>query len=70
MPYSLGSQLLYIYRSMGMVVGFPRLEGFGGKSDDSFPARAFQIYLFKVEIGTRTPIPLFRPGSVHSGSMG
>ena len=33
--------------------------------DDSFPACAF---FFKVEIGMCTLIPLFRPGSVYSGS--
>ena len=35
--------------------------------DNSFPSCAF-VCLFKVEISSRTLIPLFRPGSVHSGS--
>ena len=35
--------------------------------DQSFPACAF-FFFFKVEISSRTLIPLYRPGSVHSGS--
>ena len=33
--------------------------------DHSFPAH---VFFFKVEISSRTIIPLFMPGSVHSGS--
>ena len=40
-------------------------EELRGMFDNSFPAKAF---FFKVEISSRTLIPLFRPGSVHSGS--
>ena len=36
--------------------------------DDSFPAWAFLFCYVEVEISSRTLIPLFRPGSVHSGS--
>ena len=31
-------------------------------------ACAFYLIIFQVEINSRTPIPLFRTGSVHSGS--
>ena len=34
----------------------------------SFPACAFLLLFLKVEITSRTRIPLFMPGSVHSGS--
>ena len=45
---------------------FPRLLGFLGEcSTIHFP---HALFLFKVEISLRTPIPLFRSGSVHSGS--
>ena len=36
--------------------------------NNSFPVCAFFFFFFKVEISSRTLIPLFRPGSVHSGS--
>ena len=37
--------------------------------DYSFPVCAFFFFLFvKVEISSRTLIPLFMPGSIHSGS--
>ena len=41
--------------------------GRGGGFVESFPACIFKIF-FIVEISLRTPIPLFRSGSVHSGS--
>ena len=44
---------------------FLACEDFGRMFDNSFPACAF---FFKVEINSRTLIPLFRPGLVHSGS--
>ena len=40
---------------------------FGRMLDPSFPACA-AFFFFKVKISSRTLIPLFRPGSVHSGS--
>ena len=40
---------------------------FGRMFDNSFPACAF-FFFFKVEISSRTLIPPFKPGSVHSGS--
>ena len=43
---------------------FPQVRGFW-ENDNSFPACTF---FFKVEIRSHTVIPLFRPGSVHSGS--
>ena len=43
-------------------------EGSGGMFDHSFSAWAFFFFFFKVEINSRTLIPLFMPGSVHSGS--
>ena len=44
---------------------FPRMRGFGGVFNNSFPTCAF---FFKVEIRLHTLFPLFRPGSVHGGS--
>ena len=52
---------------------FPRLRGLGGGEkrerifDHSFPACAF-FFFFWSEISSRTLIPHFIPGSVHSGS--
>ena len=44
-------------------------ENFGRIFNNSFPTCAFLFFLFfKVEISLYTLIPLFRPGSVHSGS--
>ena len=43
-------------------------EGFGRMFDHLFPACAF--FFFKVEISSRTLIPLFMLESVHSGSAG
>ena len=40
-------------------------KNLGGMFSNSFPACTF---FFKVEISLRTLIPLFMPGSVHSGS--
>ena len=42
-------------------------KDFGRMYDKSFPACAF-FFFFKVEISSRKLIPLFGPGSVHSGS--
>ena len=53
---------------------YPRLLRFWGRIfNHSFPACAlffvfFVCLFFEVEISSRTLIPLFRPGSVHSGS--
>ena len=49
---------------------FLACENFGRMSDHSFSACAFFFSFFfcEVEISSRTPIPLFMPGSVHSGS--
>ena len=44
---------------------FLACKDFGRMFDNSFLACAL---FFKVEINLRTLIPLFRPGSVHSGS--
>ena len=49
-----------------MVAFFFACKDFGRMFDTSFPARAF--FFFKVEIRSRTLIPLFRPGSVHSST--
>ena len=53
-----------------VVVGFfLACEDFGRMFDNSSPACAFFfLFSFKVEISSRTLIPLFRPESVHSGS--
>ena len=40
----------------------------GEKFYDSFPCLFFLVFLLQVEISSHTPVPLFRPGSVHSGS--
>ena len=45
---------------------FLACEDFGRMFDHSFPACA--LFFFEVEISSRTLIPLFMPGSVHSGS--
>ena len=42
-------------------------EDFGRMLDNSYPTCAF--FFFKVEIRLHTLIPLFRPGSVHIGSV-
>ena len=48
---------------------FLACEDFGRMFDNSFPACAvFLFFFYEVEISSRTLIPLFRPGSVHSGS--
>ena len=53
---------------------FPRLRGFGGLEEGggeghSFPACALKKKKKKlVEISSHTPIPLFRSGSVYSGT--
>ena len=41
-------------------------ENFGRMFNDPFPACAF-FFFFEVQIRLRTLIPLFRPGSAHSG---
>ena len=46
---------------------FLTCEDFERMFDNSLPACAF-LYFFLVEISLRTLFPLFRPGSVHSGS--
>ena len=54
---------------MVVVVAFSSLARFfGGRFGDSFPACAILLFFFKVEISSRIPISLFRPGSVHSVS--
>ena len=45
---------------------FLTCEDFGRIFDNSFPACTF-FFFFKVEISSCVLIPLFRPGSVHSG---
>ena len=48
---------------------FLACEDFGGKKVRPFiPRLRFFFFFFEVEISSRTLIPLFRPGSVHSGS--
>ena len=48
---------------------FLACEDFGRKCDHLFPACAFFFSsFFEVEISSRTLIPLFMPGSVHSDS--
>ena len=46
---------------------FPCIQGLGRKNFlmNRFPHSAL---FFQVEISSHTPIPLFKPGSVHSGS--
>ena len=44
-------------------------EDFGRMCDHPFPACAFFFFFsFEVKISSRTLVPLFRPGSIHSGS--
>ena len=47
---------------------FLTCQDFGRMLDNSFPACTF-IYIFLKEINSHTLIPLFRTGSVHSGSV-
>ena len=48
---------------------FPCMQRFGENVWHSFPACVFGFFFFfKVEISSHTLIPLFRPGSAHSGS--
>ena len=49
-----------------VVVAFSRLRGFGENVRLFIPRLRF--FFFNVEISLRTLIPIFRPGSVHSGS--
>ena len=50
---------------------FLACKDFGRMFDHSFPAYAilFSFFFSEVEISICTPIPLFMPGSVHSGSV-
>ena len=47
---------------------FLACHDFGRMFDYPFPARAFLLLFFLVEFSSRTLIPLFMPGSVHSDS--
>ena len=48
---------------------FPRLRGFWGEcSTIHSPPTLFFFFFFKVEINSRTLIPVFKTESVHSGS--
>ena len=46
---------------------FHACEHFGRMIENLFPACAFFFFFFSVESSSGTLIPLFRPGSVHSG---
>ena len=46
----------------------PRLRGFWETVRTFIPRRRFSFLFFEVEISSCTLIPLFMPGSVHSGS--
>ena len=51
------------------ITAFSSLEIMSGKKfDQTFPAYAFFFFFLLVEISMRTLVPLFGPGSVHSGS--
>ena len=50
-----------------LVAFFLACKGFGRMNDHSFPDFGFFLS-FKVEISSRTLIPLLTPGSVHSDS--
>ena len=45
---------------------FPCVRGFGGECSTIYSLHA--LFFFEVEISSCKLIPLFRPGSVHSGS--
>ena len=47
---------------------FLACEDFGRIFDHLFPACAFFVFVFEMEISSRTLISPLRPGSVHSGS--
>ena len=66
---SLKGQVSTCLRSPLVVSFFLVCEDLGRMFDSSFPTCTFLVlFLFLVEISSRTLIPLFRPGSVHSGS--
>ena len=48
---------------------FPFWQRFQENVRPFIPALFFSFFFFKVEISLRTLIPLFRPGSVHNGSV-
>ena len=65
LPWKLRSTILVAFYSLARI--------FGRMSNHSFPACTFfssffLFFFFTVEISLRTFIPLFMPGSVHSGS--
>ena len=63
------AQLVVCQAGMLVVAAFSLLAWIlGGRFNNSFPTCAFYFFFFKVEISLHPPIPLFRPGSVHSGS--
>ena len=53
--------------SNGRAAFFLACEDFGRMFDYSFPACVFFNFIFKVEISSRTLIPLVRRGSARSG---
>ena len=59
--------LKFLFWSL-LVVAFPCLRGFWENVWPFIPCLRFFVVFFKVEISSRTLIPLFMSGSVHSGS--
>ena len=57
------TQIISVWNIMWWL--FPHLRGFG---ENVWPFIPCLPFFFKVEISTRTLMPLIRPGSVHSGS--
>ena len=55
--------------SIGGARTFLACEDFVRMFDHSILACDFLFFIFEVEISSRTLIPLFWPGSVHSSSM-
>ena len=65
-----GGSCIFLFAASPVTKGsdgfFLTCQDFGRMFNNSFPACAF--FFLKVEISSRTLIPLIRPGSVHSGS--
>ena len=67
---SLRVQVQAFLASFNVVVAFFSLARIFGECSTIYCLPALFFFFFEVEITLRTLIPLFMPGSVHSGSAG
>ena len=58
----------YYYYHRSVVMAFSSLSTIWGKVW-RFISHLFYFFFFKVEISSHTPLPVFRPRSIHSGSV-